>query len=184
MNIVAKVLCFIAFAAFSIPAANACLTCYLPTSGPPAYCTFAFNGGEVCVQGMPNRECATYFQCQCDPAYHNCTTCPPSGCIARFDMKEHIGPKLLAVNCQTVSLSREAKIAQFLKLVDSGQFSGENVRVFLAHDGEIHHALTNTIPLNHWQKWAVGFETNKDGKRITTFSIRTKTGHDVSITLM
>jgi hypothetical protein len=83
----------------------------------------------------------------------------------------------------TSGLSRDAKIRDFLRRVDRGEFSGKDVQVHMDSNGDIAKALMSGIPMSHWASWAFNIKQKPDGRYVKTYFLETKSGKAVKIVL-
>ena len=181
-------ICAVIVIALVIPTpAHACWVCDVRLDGSP-FCNYHLQGGEFCVlyQPKPN-SCLTYYPCDECPE-GNCN-CPPTGCPAKLDNplgKPEIRQCSIKVarngKFQLAGMTDKAKLKDFLRRIDSGQFN-EPARVYMSRHSSIALGLMNSVPIEHWNKWQFGFEKDVDGKTVKVYHLETKTGKTATIVL-
>lgn len=162
-------------------AAFACLGCVQRDDGT-WYCQAGYsNGGDYCVIGGNRRPCTLYFTCYCP----SCSPCPPTGCPAKLEKpSEFKHCKLVKKGkIKDAGMTDEEKLQAFLKKVDSGEFSGPTLKVYMDARSSIGKALITQIPADHWNRWAVGSELI-NGKSVKFYELTTKGGKFVHITIL
>jgi hypothetical protein len=167
--------------------AHACLNCFYYYHTSQAACVGAVRGGDICVIGQYGPgSCSTYYVCECGG--QSCS-CPPSGCPAKLDNPLAGKPEVKSCSLKAmrggplklVGQSPKAKLADFLRRIDSGQFSDPHTRVYMSSGSSLTLDLMNTVPVDHWNKWQFGIEKDQDDKMVKTYHLETKAGKSATI---